>query len=85
MTKIHRREHHMRQISAKVTKAFGPLPTGSRSHHVPDRDNDRLPHTNPKDRYHISSSQTYPLDIGKFLRENKGDPALKVNTEINFP
>ena len=79
MTKIDRREHHMRQISEKVAKTSGPLP---QNHHVPNEDNDKLPYTSPKDRYHISSSQDHPLYIGNFLRENERDPALKVNTEI---
>jgi hypothetical protein len=79
MTRIDRREHHMRHISENVTKASGPLPARTQSHHVPDQDNDRLPYTNPKDRYHISSAQKYPLHIGEFLRDNRGDPALKVD------
>ena len=78
MTRIDRREHHMRQISEKVTLASGPLPTGAQSHRVPDHGEDRLPYTNPKDRYHISSAQKYPLNVGQFLRDNRGDPALKV-------
>jgi hypothetical protein len=79
MTKIDRREHSMRRISEKVAKTSGPLPTRAESHHVPIRDNDKLPYTNPKDRYHIGSTQDYPLPIGKFMCDNEGDPALKVN------
>ena len=77
MAKIDRREHRMRQISDKVANIYGALPTRTQSHHVGNRENDRLPYTNPKDRYHISSSENYPLLIGTFIRENRGDPALK--------
>ena len=79
MTKIDRREYHMRQISEKVAKTCGPLPTQIQNHCVSNREHDKLPYTNPKDRYHISSAQNYPLNIGEFLRDNAGDYALKVN------
>ncbi|KAF8577949.1 hypothetical protein K439DRAFT_1648918 [Ramaria rubella] len=50
MTKIDRRETHMRQISTQVGNA---------------------------ERYHISPSQEFPLDLGRFLREHQGDAAVK--------
>ena len=79
MAKIDRHEHRMRQISEKVASTYGALPTRTRSHHVANRDSDKLPYTNPKDRYHISSSQNYPLSLGTFIRNNEGDPALKAS------
>jgi hypothetical protein len=39
---------------------------------------EKLPFTDPRQRYHISTSQNNPLDIGIFLRSHKGDPALQV-------
>lgn len=78
MTKIERRQHHMRQISEKVAETSGPLPTETPNHHVM-KDLDKLSYTNPKDRYHISPAQYDPLEIGKFIHDNVGDPAFKVN------
>lgn len=80
MTKIDRRESHMQTISSKVATKSGVLP--ARTHIVSPLDKDKLPYTNPKERYHISPSQRYPLDIEPFLQENSGDPALKVSFKI---
>jgi hypothetical protein len=79
MTKIDHHECHMHQISEKVTKTCGPLPTQIQNHCVLKCEHDKLPYTNLKDRYHISSAQNYPLNIGEFLCDNAEDYALKVN------
>jgi hypothetical protein len=78
MTLIDCRETHMRQISAHVAKTSGKLPTRAHSHHVLASDKEKLPYTDPKECYHISPSQHWPLEIGTFLHENSGDPAVKV-------
>jgi hypothetical protein len=79
MTKIDRRETQMREISAKVQRFMGPLPSRAQSHHVSALETEKLPYTDPRERYHISPSQHFPLNIGQFLRKNPGDPALKVS------
>jgi hypothetical protein len=79
MTRIDRRESHMRNISDRFQEAEGMLPKRACSHHVSSREADKLPYTDPKERYHISTSQKLPLDLGRFLREHSQDPALEVS------
>jgi hypothetical protein len=40
---------------------------------------ENLPRSDPLERYHISNSRKSPLDITKWLAENKGDQATEVH------
>jgi hypothetical protein len=62
-----------------MAKTCGLLPTQIQNHCIPNHEYDKLPYTNPKDRYHISSAQNHPLNIGEFLHEGN---VLLLTSEI---
>jgi hypothetical protein len=83
MTRLDRRESNIRKISATVEKASTPSMARGRTHHVAANQSEPLPYTDPKDHHHISREQRHSLDIGTFLQENAGDPAIKVCPTFN--
>lgn len=72
ISKLDRRETHMRSINANVQG-------GKTSHPLHTDDEAKLPFTDPKDHHHISREKRYPDDIGVMLMKYEGDPALKVS------
>jgi hypothetical protein len=41
-------------------------------------EDDRLPLTDPDQHHHISKTQRYPINVMKWMKENKNDLAVKV-------
>lgn len=68
MASIERRQAHLRRIRAR----FG-------SSHSPQRET--VP-TDPESHFHIGRSQNIYKDIGSFLRDGAGDPAMKVSDQL---
>ncbi|KZP03478.1 hypothetical protein FIBSPDRAFT_768897 [Athelia psychrophila] len=64
MTGIERREARIRRIRERL------YPKGKQPAVVPSIQD-------PNAHHHIGISQTHPVDIGSFLRDNAGDPATK--------
>lgn len=63
----------MAKIHAKVQKTAHPLDI---------KDNEPLPYMDPKLHHYISSERRHPLDIGTFLTEHDGDPAIQVHHHV---
>ena len=39
---------------------------------------EKLAYTSPEERYHISSSTRYPVNLFQWLKKNQNDPITKV-------
>ena len=76
MTKIDFLESLIHDIQDKVYDAMS-LPQRAHSHPVLVAQDDKLLYADPKQKYHISTSERYPLDIGYFIWEHNTDLALK--------
>jgi hypothetical protein len=72
LTKLERREAIMREIDERVER----FRNGDISQ---TREEDKLPYTDPSMHYHISAATKESILIGTILRENEGDPAIKVS------
>jgi hypothetical protein len=72
MTNLDRRETHMRAIHNRVSQSTS-MP-GQAQPFVEEP----LPHTDPRQHHHISEGSNHPIDIGTFLQEHEGDPAVRV-------
>ena len=68
MAQIERRQKRIRRIRQKILKEGGDL-SGIR---------DEVKIKNLDAQHHIGSSENLHQDIGLFLREREGDPAVKV-------
>ncbi|KAF8501973.1 hypothetical protein JB92DRAFT_2658525, partial [Gautieria morchelliformis] len=75
MPKIDRCETHMRAIHAQVDATSGK-PCWC-PHPLDATGDEHLPYTDPTLHHHMSSGRRHPMDIGAFLQEHEGDPALK--------
>jgi hypothetical protein len=82
------RKHRPAVVRATAAKQASRLPNKKRKRSSVDRKSrtalpfeadEPLPYTNPSNHFHISTSIKYPVHIGTFERENKGDPALEVS------
>lgn len=72
MTRIERREARLRRIRAKLRRPAIVRNGNARGKKSLDG------------RYHIGESENVYYHIGTFLRNNAGDPAVKVNLWFNF-
>ncbi|SJL13006.1 uncharacterized protein ARMOST_16442 [Armillaria ostoyae] len=70
---LERRQHRLRHIHTRhaMTKKATRKGPDLRPH-----EKDPLPKGNPEDRYQMSASRRYPLDLHTWLAENHGDPAI---------
>lgn len=73
MTRIERRETRIRRIRAKLRI---PMPMKAKKSNITGKALQR--------RYHIGESENAYHHIGTFLRNNTGDPALKVSFMISL-
>jgi hypothetical protein len=68
LSKIERRERHIRRIREKIWHSTPQVAT----------EHEDIVH-NPRAQYNIGKSQNSPVNISIFLQKNDGDPATKVS------
>ncbi|KIJ40567.1 hypothetical protein M422DRAFT_256540 [Sphaerobolus stellatus SS14] len=77
LTKIDQREINIRHIGKLAGGRNKTMPSQAWSHCVPCDKDESLPPGNLSLRFQISTGRKFHFEIGQFLRENDGDPAVK--------